>query len=318
MKFVFHRDRFDIHVYHPGMNHEGRNSGHDLMLNGTIPFDTRHSLVVPKVKRVSSVKTDNKVVGYVNPTEKLTTTIPLYQAALNDIEQKLENAQLAGDTELEVRAEIELRKFKNEWHEDRQDVETLIDYEFEIVDIDYPADDRMIPMRHVDGQKINYFEVDGRKIALDFIRSLCVGEGLTQDNSNKRRTFYVEDSRYSGMTFRLEGKSYQTNINLVRLKNFIGTLGECQEYIDSIEKAARLDYDEWVVSGKSPDDLTIGEVTKHLDEIESMIRRIDSKVKTQQQKEYAISRVLQAKNEIRAFAPIEETDDETEISSPSA
>ena len=309
MKIVFHRDRFDIHVYHPGMNKETRNSGLDLMLNGTIPFDTRHSLVVPKIKRVSSVQMVNALVGYINTAQGTTMTPQEYQTELSNLEQSLANARNAGDTELEVRAEIALRKFNDEWREERQDVEDLTDYEFEIVDIDYPADDRLVPLRHIDGQKINYFEVNGKKVALDFIRSLCVGEGLSENSSGKRRTFKLDD-HYSGIRFRIEGKSYESNVERIRLNNFTGTLCECQKFIDSIEKAARLDFDEWVISGKSPDGLTVGEVTRHLDEIERMIRRIDSKIKTKSQHQWAIDRVLEAKNEIRALVPIEDTDDE--------
>jgi hypothetical protein len=173
--------------------------------------------------------------------------------------------------------------------------------EFEIIDIDYCADDRMTPMRHFNTKRINYFEVSGVDVAKKFIHSLCKSEGLEESVTDRRNTFEVRD-RWSEISMKIEGKIYNENINKVSLRDFQGLRQECQEYINQIESAIRKDFDIWKINDKSPSELTVGFVVTELNKIRNQVSRIDSKLKTKEVYKRALAMIDIMIEESRLFA----------------
>jgi len=302
-KFVFHRDKMGICVYYAGMN-QGHRHTHGLTLNETVEFSSGVSAVVPEPARLSSVTIESETVGYINRKDNTKMTLEEHEIERVKLGAELSQAQANGDEEAEVRASIAKRKFEQTWEDDVQNVRKHTDFEFEIVDIDYPADERMLPLRHYGDEQINYFEIDTKEVIKRLAHSLCRGEGLkeVEQRAINNRTYSL--SQHYGWNWYIEGKDYSDSFGSFRGK-FTGTLNECTDYINSVEKVVRDAFDKWMVSGRSPAGMTVGVVNKHLDEIEGIVRRIDTKIKTRNAFNNALNRIHQAKRELGELAKAE-------------
>lgn len=298
MKFTFHKDQFGVHVYYEGMNENPRrgfNSQSSLKINGTVDFDPTTTCVVPAVVRVSSCSNVFQTTGYKSNVTGKTMTVPAYEAGAQAL---LRDTQPDYDSiEEEVAAKVALRRFQDEWQSESKEVEVHTDHEFEIIDIEYPADERLIPLRHIDNEKINYFKVDGKQVALNIAHGLCKDEGLEHTNDGSSRGTYNIAS-YGIEWWQIEGVRYGNHLKSLSLYEFTGHLSECRRYINEVECAVRACFDEWMVSGKQARGLTVGMVTKHLDEIAGMIKRIDSKIRTHKTHSSALAYVQKARLEV--------------------
>jgi hypothetical protein len=295
MKFTFHRDQFGVHVYYAGMNKTTNRRGPDLKINSTVDFDASTTCVVPPVMRVSSCSNESQTTGYKNKETGKTMTVPAYEAEKQQLEH---NSDITHSSlEEEVSANVAWRRFQDEWQPESKEVEVHTDYEFEVVDIEYPADERLIPLRHIDGEKINYFKVDGSQVAFNLAHDLCKSEGLEHDNDGDKRGTYSIPS-YGLEWWQIEGVRYGRALKKLSLHRFTGNLSECRKYINEIECAVRACFDEWTVSGKTALGLTVGMVTKHLDEIASRLQRIDSKIKTRSMHNSTLAYVQKARLEV--------------------
>lgn len=298
MKFTFHKDQFGVHVYYAGMNNNPRHnfsSKSNLKINEIVDFDATTTCVVPAVVRVSSCGKEAQTTGYKNSETGQTMTVSAYNAEETCLRLARDQATHMDD---EVATEIAFRRFGKEWTEESKEVEVHTDYEFEVVDIEYPADERLIPLRHTDDERINYFEVDGKQVALNLAHSLCKDEGLKHDgNGNKRGTYNI--ATYSNLEYwQIEGECYGKPTKHLNLVKFTGDLGECRVYINEIECAVRQCFDEWVVSGKKPSGLTVGVVTKYLDDIAGMLKHVDTKVKTRRAYDKTLGIIARARLEV--------------------
>ena len=298
-KFKFFKDKYGVHVYYAAMNKEARGecSHRELTLNETLSFNTGNSIVVPVVTRLSVVSKETQRVGY--ESNKTGKTISVIE--FNNKKALLDTAMSSADsndTEAVIRAEVAMRLFKAEWEEQTQEVDVHTDYEFEVEDIEYPADDRMVPMRHYKEVKVNYFTVNGTKVAMDLAHELCKAEGFVEEDSSKRRTFNI---RYNSLSYwRIEGREVPKDpIEAISLRDeYVGDIDECRAYINSIECAVRESFDLWQTSYRQPDGLTVGMVTDRLDRIYRAIQGIDSKVRTKRHFESTLAMVRLAKQEM--------------------
>lgn len=314
IKLVFHRDRFGAHIFYPSMNsdavHKLRHS--NVKINGIKDFNMSETIVVPAVERVSSVESENQTIGYLNSETGERMSVSQFRGMVNTLQVAIKAAQNVNNTEEEVRKEVELRTLQGQWHEEKEEVEKHTDHEFEIVDIDYPSDDRLTPLRHFDDEKINYFKVDGKKVATRFMHELAAAEGLTHEDGHKRGTYYVrEGSLYSPPSIKLEGRTYDENLGQVRLSNFEGPAIECREYIKSIEIAIRKDFDLWKITHRQPDHITVGFVERSLKSILRAVEGIDSKKRTDDVKTRAVQTIHKVIAEIREFGLSEINSEET-------
>lgn len=296
-KFTFHRDRHGVHVYYTGMNDRARRVSANLVLNSGIEFDASENAVVPPVQRLSSVETVTQTVGYKNKNTGERMTEPAFDAKHSKLKSDLLLANGGDDIEAKVRAGVVLKQLEEEWEEEEQDVEKHTDYEFEIVDILYPADERLVPMRNYDDERINYFKIQPEKLAIKFARTLCADYNLVENESKKRGTFRF---RWDGLSsWEIEGKEYNDSMKDLNLqREFIGDIDECRAEINTIEKAIRGCVDEWIACGKRPSGLTVGMVVDFLTVMEQQLRRVDSKIKTQRQKDHAINRLNEFRKEV--------------------
>jgi len=298
-KFKFFRDKYGVHVYYAGMNRDARIecSQRSLTLNESLPFDPATTIVVPAVTRLSSVTKETQQVGYRSNKTNKTMTVVDFNNRLACLEGNVNSAD-SDDIEATTRAEVELRLFIAEWSEETQEIDVHTDYEFEIEDIAYPADDRMIPIRHYDEKHVNYFTVNGTKVAMNLAHALCQTEGFGQNDSGKRKTYNI---RYNSLSYwRIEGRDVPTEpIDAITLRDeYVGDSEECRAYINSIECAVRACFDLWQASYRQPDGLTVGMVTDHLDRIEQRVKRIDSKIKTKREFEGCLAMIQRVKQEI--------------------
>lgn len=313
-KILFHRDRYGQHIFYSGMNKKAYAEWRydDLLLNGELPFSLDNTVVVPPVTRVSSIRTENQTTGFVNTETGEHVSVTKHQGMRHNLEQEVNKAVNNGDSEQEVRARVELRKLDEKWTAEEEEVKIHTDFPFEVVDIDYPADDRLEPLRHFDTQKVNQFEVDGKKVAQNFMVHMCEVYGLTRkgDGQGTRGTYEVRDgSSYYSPRMSIEGRTYDEHVGKLRLATFTGSMEECRNYVNSIEKAIRMDIDLWRVHFKQPDHLTVGFVEQKLGSILRAVQSIDTKIKTKNSYERAIALIHQTINETRCFA-IEELADE--------
>ncbi len=190
---------------------------------------------------------------------------------------------------------------------------------FEITDITYSADERMVPLRHTDENQINYFTVDGKGLAVKFASRLCENAGLIADSQgHDRKTYRISESYngYSSMgTWLMEGKSYSEHLKPISLSSsFTGHLVECRAYINEIEQNIRQCFDHWAIKDKCPEGLNTGMVMDHLREIEKHLPHIQTKKKTQRQFDLAMVALAAAKKEITTIALEDIGADEEEVS----
>ena len=275
-KLIFHKDQYGVHVYYRGMNSQA--PSYSLMINRTIDFDPSITCVVPSVTSVTLTESKVRKTEWKNSVTGKTMTLVAYDSEYHKLQA--ESNRLGETIEIEVAAKVAFNRFKQEWIVQSEEVEVVTDYEFEVIDIDYPADERLIPLRHLGDTKINHFDVNGGKVALDFANKLALGAGLKFENSYDRGTHYYPS--YGGLSYwRIEGKTYGDNMSKVRLHDFTGDLMECRKYINEVESCARSCFDQWVMSGKRPDGLTVGLVTEHLDKIARELQQVQTKIKTQ-------------------------------------
>jgi len=305
-KFTFYKDQFGVYVFYTGINRDVRHQG-GLKINDTVDFDSSVACVVPPVKRVSSSETEDQITGYKSSVNGKTKTTPAYRAELHNLEGAAQSVYV--DAEDEVKARVKLRRFEEEWDEETQQVEVHTDYEFEIVDIEYPADERLRPLRHLDNEKVNYFQVNGSQVAINFAHLLCKDVDLKHDDEGKKRGTYHIPSYGTLQYWNIEGNRYGQPTETLRLHDFTGDLAECRKYINEIESCVRGCFDDWEVSGKQPSGLTVGVVTKHLDRILQQVHRIETKIKTKHAYETVLHLIEKAKLDIVDLA-VEELEKE--------
>tara|TARA_R110000824_G_scaffold118090_2_gene270238 strand:- start:244 stop:1203 length:960 start_codon:yes stop_codon:yes gene_type:complete len=313
-KLKFHRDKMGIYVYYAGMN-PGLNH-RNYVLNGDIEFNAGENAVIPEPERISTLTNEEKVVAYFSHKDNCKILVEDYLDRKNSLSLDHSNAANSGDVDAEVRAEIALRELNKTWSEDRQMVKTLTNHEFEVVDIEYPADDRLMPIRHYDDKMVGYFKVDGRFVVEKLARELCNNAGLVEDaNGYTRGKYCVNTSTYSGLKFHIEGDEFSKTVNRADVtKNFTGTMVECHEFIKEAEELTRGCFDQWIASRKYPDKFTVGEMLKHLDSIEGWVKMIDFKVKSRSHHEWARSAIVKARQEIIKAANEAGISDDTEAS----
>jgi len=310
-KFTFHKDEFGVYVFYAGMNDKVRRGVCNLKINGTIDFNQDVDCVVPPVVRVSSVATKDQVVGYKHKEDGRTISHTAYNAE----HQRLEWAKSKTITmEEEVATEIAFRRFEKEWEQETQSMTIHTDHKFEVIDILYPADERLIPLRHFDAEQVNYFRTDGKMVALNLAHQLCKDAGLKHESSeHKRGTYHIQS--YGGLEYwEIEGARYGKPTNKLNLCIFTGTLDECRDYINKIEQCVRSCFDEWDMHAKQPIGLTVGMVTRQLDKILSIVTGIDSKVRTRNTYSDALTAIARARKEViqegaKALAGEENLDD---------
>ena len=313
-KLKFHRDKMGIHVYYTGMNPSL--SYREYVLNGDIAFNTKQNAVVPEPERISTTTIEEKVVAYFSHKDSCKISVEDYHSRQAKINLDLSNAVSAGDVNAEVRAEIALRELRKTWSEVRQEVKTLIDHEFEVVDIEYPADDRLTPMRHYDDKMVGYFKVDGKFVVSKLVKELCEDAGLVADALGSTRGSYnLSKDNYYGVKLKIEGDEFGKPLKDSAVMNdFTGTMVECHEFVNKAEGVTRECFDQWIASRKYPDKFTVGEMLKKLDTIEYWVNSLDCKVKSKQDHQYAKNAIAQARVEITELANKQESSDNTEAS----
>tara|TARA_R110002126_G_C10490983_1_gene504928 strand:+ start:155715 stop:156680 length:966 start_codon:yes stop_codon:yes gene_type:complete len=315
-KLKFHRDKMGIYVYYAGVN---QGLGHnDYVLNRDIKFNVKENSVVPEPESISTLTTEEKTVGYISLVSKDNCKISVddYEARKLKLVNEKSVATQASDVDGEVRAEVSLRQLRESWQPDRQMVKTLTKHEFEIIDIEYPADDRLVPIRHYDDKMVGYFKVDGKFVVDKLAKDLCDNAGLVSDGTGSTRGKYcASKTSYYGWKLTIEGDEFGKPVNDGgAVKDFTGTMVECHEFIRSAEKLVRSCFDQWVASRKYPDKFTVGEMLKHLDSIEFWVRSIDFKVKSKSNHGYATSAIARAREEIINAAKEAGISDDTEVS----
>tara|TARA_R110000822_G_scaffold21989_11_gene69559 strand:- start:2225 stop:3184 length:960 start_codon:yes stop_codon:yes gene_type:complete len=316
-KLKFHRDKMGIYVYYAGMN-----SGlchRNYVLNGDIEFNAGENAVIPEPERISTLTNEEKVVAYFSHKDNCKILVEDYLDRKNSLSLDHSNAVNSGDVAAEVRAEIALRELNKTWSEDRQTVKTLTNHEFEIVDIEYPADDRLVPIRHYDDKMVGYFKVDGKFVVDKLAQDLCNNAGLVSDSTGLTRGKYcASKSSYYGWKLTIEGDEFGKPVSGGDVvKDFTGTMVECHEFIQKAEGLVRDCFDQWVASRKYPDKFTVGEMLKHLDSIEFWVKSIDFKVKSKSNHRYATGAITQAREEIIKAAKEAGISDDTEVSEAS-
>jgi len=281
-KLIFHQDQHGVHVYYRGMNidylvTQSQAPSCFLKINRTIDFDPSITCIVPPVENVTSTESKRQKTKWVNVSTKKTMTLVAYDSEYYKLKAAASRTHMT--MEEEVAANVEFNRFEKEWQVESEDVDVITEFDFEVIDIDYPADERLIPLRHLGDTKINYFDVDGKKTALDMAHKLCQEAGLKFEDTYKRGTYYFPG--YGGLDYwKIEGKTYGDNMEKIKLHIFTGDLIECRKYINEVERCVRSCFDQWVMSGKRPNGLTVGLVTEHLDKMASKLSFVETKIKT--------------------------------------
>lgn len=300
-KFIFHKDQFGVVVYYMGMNpNEPRLLSLEFKINNKTDFDPSKTCVVPLVTRISTTSIETQATGYQHDDGFTTLSVTSYNAKLKALETDVMNAVTDGDVTKEVAAQVALRYLQDHWAVQTEEVDVYKDYDFEIIDIEYPADERLIPLRHLDEVKINYFKVDGELVAKNLIHQLCQEAGLEQKTCGIRCYGFAgyNNDVYS---WRIEGVTYGAPLGKLTLSNFTGHLQDCRVYINEIEAVVRQCFDEWLISGKTSKGLSVKFLIDHLKTIELQVNYIQSKIKTQQYHTGAKNAIALAKAEIEAI-----------------
>ena len=315
-KLKFHRDKMGIYVYYAGVNQDLRHN--DYVLNRDIKFNVKENSVVPEPESISTLRTEEKIVGYISLVSKDSCKISVddYEARKLKLVNRKSVATQAGDVDGEVRAEVGLRQLREGWKEDRQMVKTLTKHEFEVIDIEYPADDRLVPMRHYDDKMVGYFKVDGKFVIDKLAKELCVNAGLVSDATGSTRGKYnASKTNYYGWKLTIEGDEFGKPVNEGDvLKQFSGTMVECHDFIRNAEELVRNCFDQWVASRKYPDKFTVGEMLKQLDSIEFWVNAIHYKVKSKSDHQSARDSINRARSEITRLASEMQNSDDIEAS----
>ena len=299
-KFIFHKDQFGVLVYYAGMNGNPHQSTTNFKINNKIDFDSSKTCIVPLVTRISTTSVETKETGYKQRNTATTISVSTYLANRDTLELDGRNAKGVGDINKEVVAQVALRHLKEDWEVQTEEVEVYRDYDFEIIDIEYPADERLIPLRHLDEEKINYFRVDGEVVAKSLIHQLCKRAGLKESRGEVRCYDFpgYQDQSYS---WRIENVTYGSPLNDIKLSGFTGHLQECRVYMNDIEFKVRECFDEWLISGKTARGLNVKFMINHLETIRRHVCLIASKVKTKNFHTRALHAIELAKAEIQAI-----------------
>jgi hypothetical protein len=302
----FYRDEFGIHVYYSEAN-KGWVGSKNLKINYDLDFDPSTPCVVPAVTSVTEVKTVDYVDYYLHGDGRQ-LTVKAYQGMRSQLQHDEDSAYRRDDTEAELAASIELRKLEFDWNEVRAQKEERDDCKFEVLDIDYPADDRLFPMRHFDSEKINHFIVDGEKVAVDFAHQLCLGAGLKSSNDSRHQDG-TYDLSHNGLSYwRIESTYHDPKHGeCPKLQEFMGNLSDCQHYVHTIEKAVRRKFDTWASKDSSLGRITAHKLLEKIDSLSTMVERVASKVRTNYEygqvrerisslRDYIVDRAIEANN----------------------
>lgn len=313
-KLKFYRDKMGIYVYYAGMNQGLRHN--DYILNGDIIFNIKQNAVVPEPERISTVTNEEKAVGYISNKDGCKISVEDYVNRFDTARSDRNNAKQMHNLDGEVLAEVTLRRLKETWREDRQTVKTFTDHEFEVIDIEYPADDRLVPIRHYDDKMVGYFKVDGKFVVDKLAKDLCNDAGLVGDaNGSTRGKYCASKTNYYGWKLTIEGDEFGKLVNDGDVvKDFTGTMVECHEFIKNAEELVRDCFDQWMGSRKYPDKFTVGEMLKQLDSIEFWVNAIKFKIRSKNDHQYAKDAINRARSEIIKLASESGNPDDTEVS----
>ena len=186
------------------------------------------------------------------------------------------------------------------------------EHSFEVIDIEYPADERLVPMRHLIEARINYFSVDGKAVAVNMLNILCQDAGLTKVRGGGAREYWMSD--YSGEfphLIKIEGMHCGKPFDEMKLSgHFTGHMQECREYINDLESKARDAVDIWLLDGKTSKGFTVRFLLDHLNTIHSYVYSIQAKIKTKNNHEWALEHISRMINEIKVIGMQELMDDE--------
>lgn len=186
-----------------------------------------------------------------------------------------------------------------------QDTKVEMSYTFEVVDIEYPADERLVPMRHLVGTPVNYFSVDGTAVAVNMLNTLCQNAGLTKKrNGTGAREYHMNDYGGNDIPNRIsiEGMNCSEPFHDIKLNQlFTAHKQECREYINDIEVRAREAVDIWLLAGRTAKGLTVGFLINHLALIEGRVHSIRSMKKTQHEHRLALESISRMVSEIKVI-----------------
>ena len=279
---TFYRDKDNQYIYYPE-NHRG--VGDDVYLNNSIAFNPKRRCTLEEPRALQRVVSRGVIVGYRN-------TKTDEQIEPDQYNKRLETLESIGDDDITVEEEVELRRLQREWEEVVEEVETREDVPFKIVDIDYPADIRLLPLQHFAKQpeQINQFEINGEQIALDYAHKLCQEAGLrrrkTERHKSERGTYYLDEDFY---WWRIEGENYGERGEMNEFsKKFVGSLSDCEKRIAEIETYVQSIFDSWAVALIDPGHLTVKWLDKRVRELKYQIECIDPKVKTRSNHQRAL------------------------------
>lgn len=294
MTYTFYRDREDNYVYFA----DNSRSRSDLRLNGTIPFEPSRNCTLPMPRTLDQVRTKEVVTSYKRvDSDEIISAI--------EFERRCKVYEDIPENELSVEQEVEYVRLKREWEPIQEQQEIQKPVPFQVIDIEYPADHRLVPMRHLgEPEKANYFTVYGHDVAIAKAHELCRAAGLKlvaheDRKGHERNTYYLDGNFY---WWRIEGESYCEHKLYKVDKEFTGTLTECQRFISEVEATVQNVFDEWAVAYIEPDYLTVRAIKRALGEIESSVESIDPKVKTHRHKKSALQAITAMKELLREKA----------------
>lgn len=172
---------------------------------------------------------------------------------------------------------------------------------FAVVDIEYDADDRLTPLRHLGDTKINYFELDSQDVMVKMAHRLCENEGLVHKDPEGHMlgTYHVSTTAYDGFRWLIEGDRYDREMPRITYnQKFVGDIIECRKQIKSVEENIRGCFDTWKICKARPQGLTLGMVEAHLINIAHAVSTIDTKKRTQYNFDRSLKLIELAREEI--------------------
>lgn len=252
-------------------------NGTTYVLNGEIDFCIGETCTVPKPITLEEVRSRQQIAAYRNSKteEMLRPNVYLKQV------QALDKA----DPSLEE--EVELTRLQREWDEVYEEVEVRDKIPFTIEKVEYIADERLKPLRHLGNpSQINYFSVDGEAICFAYAHKLCREAGLERVLDNHRRhtkrgergTYYLDDDFY---WWQIEGNNYGDRSDQRELQeNFVGPALKCYERIQFIEDKVQEMFDSWAIALIEPPHATVKHLSERINNAQDYMKQVDPKIKT--------------------------------------
>lgn len=287
--YTFYKDKNGICIYYANASGTTRS----LIINEKTEFNSGNTSVVPLITRVSTVETVTEIIEYTHQKTGEVIYPSVFNTQLDEINEIDEEDLTLEELIIHQDKKDELI---NNWVPIDGPVEKWTDYPFEIIDIDYPSDTRLVPLRHYDISRINYFQIATSAVAKAFAHKLCKEAGLKADNAgNQKGTYKISDYSYLDY-WRIEGKTYKPE--KVNKQSFTGNMEECHAYLDEIEASTQQAFDNWKVNNTPLDEIAIRTVIGNLDAILGYVTRVETKIKTRQQYQWALSKIAETKTEL--------------------